>query len=100
MRKYTEQEKKRYWMARCPECGWKGLTCDCNGFGPLADTGDYCDGFCPKCDAVVDDDEETPKRYLLWLFRKITFYRVRNEISEKLWEYKMEKRIKKEMGEE
>ncbi|MCK9576312.1 MAG: phage terminase large subunit family protein [Clostridia bacterium] len=88
MRKYTKEEMEEYWMARCPECGWKGLSCDCYGFGAIADTGDYEDGYCPKCGAIVNDEEYEPIRFVLWFLRFITFYRIRKMCKNKLLEYK------------
>lgn len=54
--KYSKEELKKWWKARCPRCGWKGLSRDCNGGNPLADTGDYSDVVCPICDSIVEDD--------------------------------------------
>lgn len=98
MRKYTDEEKKKYWMARCPECGWRGLTVDCSGFGPIADTGDYDDGYYPKCGATIGSDDEEPRRLLLWFIRRLTFYKTRKEAAEKRWIAKMEKRLEEEIG--
>ena len=53
---YSEDELKKCWKARCPKCGWKGLSRDCNGGNSLADTGDYSDVVCPICDSIVEDD--------------------------------------------
>ena len=83
MRKYTEEEKKRYWLARCFECGWKGLTCDANGFYQIADTGDYSEGTCPKCDSEILEHDEEENKHLLWIFRKITFWATRKKSKEK-----------------
>lgn len=86
MKKYTEEEYKKYWMARCEDCGWKGLTVDCSGFGQIADTGDYDDGYCPKCNnAVSDVDWERPK-YLKWIWRRITFWVARKNRRERIAE--------------
>lgn len=59
---YTKEELERYWSARCPVCGWRDLSRDCEGGGQIADTGDYSDCYCPECfergdDVVVEDDE-------------------------------------------
>jgi len=84
LKKYTDKQLITYWMARCPECGWKGLSCDCNGFSAIADTGDYDDGYCPKCNSTIDSIEDVSKKYLLWLFRHITFWNYRKRYFEKL----------------
>lgn len=98
MRKYTDAEKKKYWMARCPECGWKGLTVDCFGFGSIADTGDYDDGYCPRCEAAVGSDNEEPKRLLLWFVRWVTFYKTRKKATEKRLLAKMRKSLEEEIN--
>jgi predicted RNA-binding Zn-ribbon protein involved in translation (DUF1610 family) len=77
MRKYSEEELKTYWMARCPECGWKGLACDCGGGQPMADWGDYDDCTCPQCGEVVEDvDWEgfSLSRHVKWIWRALTFW--------------------------
>jgi len=57
---YTEEELKKWWIAKCPECGWEGLSRDCAGGGQIADTGDYFDCLCPHCikqgKVIVVDD--------------------------------------------
>ena len=52
---YSEEELKKWWLAYCPKCGWKGLSRDCRGGEQLADTGDYSDVTCPVCDEIVVD---------------------------------------------
>jgi len=79
-RKYTKAELKKYWIARCPECGWKGLSRDCNGFAPIADTGDYDDGTCPRCTVgIVEPVEDIKPRRALWVWRFITRFPKRKE---------------------
>lgn len=46
---YTADELRRWWPAVCPACGWRGLSRDCAGGQPIADTGDYGDVLCPTC---------------------------------------------------
>lgn len=48
-------DDNRWWNAVCPKCGWEGLSRDCDGGYPIADTGDYSDCVCPKCGTVVDE---------------------------------------------
>lgn len=79
MRKYTKEEKEKHWMARCPECGWKGLTIDCGGFTPNGDAGDYNDGYCPKCGSTIDDADVVKFRIFLWFWRRISFWIKRRE---------------------
>ena len=47
--KYTEEDLKHWWVAKCPECGWEGLSRDADGGRAIADTGDYDDVICPVC---------------------------------------------------
>ncbi len=51
---YTKEELAKWWEATCPKCGWKGLSRDCGGGHSIADTGDFDDPTCPKCDTVVE----------------------------------------------
>ena len=57
---YDEQDLDRYYPARCGDCGWVGISSACTGGGPLADTGDYEDIYCPKCDAPNIDEDPDP----------------------------------------
>jgi ribosomal protein L37E len=54
---YTKKDSV-WWPAICPRCGWRGLSEDCEGGGPMGDTGDYSEVTCPRCGNNVDDDEE------------------------------------------
>jgi hypothetical protein len=59
----TARDVGRYFMAKCcdRQCGWVGLSRDCSGGDPIADTGDHSDILCPVCNHDVDDgDEECP----------------------------------------
>jgi hypothetical protein len=49
MANYTEEELKHWWVAKCPECRWEGLSRDAEGGRAIADTGDYDDVICPVC---------------------------------------------------
>jgi len=80
--RFTEEELKKYWIARCPECGWRSLSRDCDGFAQIADTGDYDNGLCPICKSVIDDEDDVPKRRLLWIWRSITMWPVRKVHAE------------------
>lgn len=42
-------ERAKWWAAYCPKCQWSGLSRDCEGGHPIADTGDYDEVLCPKC---------------------------------------------------
>lgn len=59
---YSAADLKKWWAAKCSVCGWRGLSRDCVGGGPIADTGDYNDPICPECFQdgdynVVEDDK-------------------------------------------
>lgn len=60
---YTEGELRKWWVAECPKCKWIGLSRDCAGGQPIADTGDYGEVLCPKCyendDFVAVDEAVT-----------------------------------------
>lgn len=101
MRRYTEQEKREYWHARCEECGWDGLTVDCEGFGPIADTGDYDDGYCPRCNSTVcgNDSPYGLTIRLLWLWRAVSFWVWRKKRSERIAEDAFVERCRLEWGE-
>jgi|GEM_PF-5865700 len=86
--------EKKYWVTCCPECGWKGLSRDCGGFGQIADTGDYDDGYCPRCGSIVEPDYEVPKKRIKWIWRKLTFWVFRKKRREKKEEQKWIERIK------
>jgi len=62
---YSSDDLKKWWPAICYKCGWTGLSRDCHGGNPIADSGDYDDAACPECDAIVEEDTEaeaTPNR--------------------------------------
>ena len=84
MKKFTEEELKEYWIAICPECGWHGLSRDCNGFGSFADPDDFEEGRCLKCNSIIEDFEDfriTLKIKLKWIFRKLTLWKLREDIK-------------------
>lgn len=64
MERFTKEELEKWWHAQCPKCGWDGLSRDCAGGEPIADTGDFNDPLCPMCikkdDCVVVDDYVEP----------------------------------------
>jgi hypothetical protein len=41
--------KTTYYMCKCENCGWQGMSCCAAGGHAIADTGDYSDAVCPKC---------------------------------------------------
>lgn len=46
---YTDDELRRWWIGRCPKCGWAGLSRDAAGGEAIADTGDFDNVCCPVC---------------------------------------------------
>lgn len=44
------------WKARCFECGWRGLSSECHGGQPIADTGGHGELLCPKCESNQIDE--------------------------------------------
>lgn len=63
IRRYMAEELKKWWPAKCPKCGWRGLSRDASGGHGIADTGDFSDVICPECKKhgwsvdVVDDND-------------------------------------------
>jgi len=53
--KYTKEDLNGYWPAKCPSCGWRGLSKDCTGGDAIADTGDFNEVTCPKCTKEMED---------------------------------------------
>lgn len=53
-----------YFWVHCENCGWMGSSILLHGGGQIADTGDYGDTYCPKCDhtdpSEYDHDEDNP----------------------------------------
>lgn len=45
-----------YWAAICRDCGWTGMSNECGGGNPIADTGDFDDITCPKCNSTHIDE--------------------------------------------
>ncbi len=48
----------KWWPARCPVCGWEGMSNETAGGNQIADTGDYNDCVCPVCIAPGGDGEK------------------------------------------
>lgn len=48
---------ENFYFAECGNCGWYGSSKLLNGGGQIADTGDYFDCYCPKCDSLDIDNE-------------------------------------------
>lgn len=46
---YTAEELIKWWPAKCPECGWRGLSRDAAGGEAMGATGDFCEVVCPRC---------------------------------------------------
>ena len=62
-KKYFSTVLEQWWPAKCPACGWRGISRDCGGGAPIADTGDFTDPICPKClekekGICVEDDPD------------------------------------------
>jgi hypothetical protein len=52
----SEKELNRYYPAKCQKCWWVGSSSKVNGGGPLGDSGDYDDIYCPRCDSWEVDE--------------------------------------------
>ena len=56
-----KDEYKHYYYCHCRSCGFSGWSKYFNGGKPLADTGDYSDIRCPKCNSSdIDEDQPCP----------------------------------------
>lgn len=55
LEKIIGTERNRYWPAICRNCGWYGTSEEAHGGESIADTGDYSEVVCPKCNRAVDD---------------------------------------------
>lgn len=60
--KYTKEELKKWWTAKCPKCGWTGLSRDCAGGEAIANTGDYEDCYCPICFTIVEEKKDDKRK--------------------------------------
>ena len=82
--KYTKEELKKWWIARCIECGWCGLSKEL-GVDMANETGCCGDVYCPKCNSTdVHDYVKWSgwKWELTFLWKKISFYAYRKKRRE------------------
>jgi hypothetical protein len=56
---FETYDSNKWFLAKCEKCGWIGSSEKLLGGGQIADTGDYEDGYCPKCESkgIVDIGE-------------------------------------------
>lgn len=99
--KYTEKELKKWYLARCWECGWKEISRDLRTDGYMGATGCCGDVYCPKCDDtdIEDYDVPVPVSVRLKIFwRTITFWAWRKtrkqRKAEEEWIREMEAKLK------
>lgn len=60
----TDDNSGGYYVVECQECGEVYPSQECDGGGPIADTGDYNDALCPRCGCESPDEcSDTP---LVW----------------------------------
>jgi len=62
---YTESELRDWFPVMCNHCGWRGLSRDCTGGGPIADTGDYNEITCPQCWNNGDGKAVSPREVVV-----------------------------------
>ena len=89
-KRYKKELYLEYFPSQCEDCGWSGLSIDCDGGGQIADTGDYSEITCPICHgSIYDIHEFNFKDRIKFTFRKITFWAFRKKKHEekKLNEY-------------
>jgi len=55
------EDEKKHFPAECGQCGWIGSSADTGGGGPIGQSGDYFDIYCPCCGSIdigeVDNDQ-------------------------------------------
>ena len=56
---WNDTAEHPYWPAKCRACGWRGSSQKLNGGMAIADTGDYSELRCPRCDSVLIDEADT-----------------------------------------
>jgi hypothetical protein len=56
---WNDTAEHPYWPAKCRACGWRGSSQKLNGGRAIADTGDYSELRCPRCDSVLIDEADT-----------------------------------------
>jgi hypothetical protein len=60
----TDDNSGGYYVVECQECGEVYPSQECDGGGPIADSGDYNDALCPHCGCESPDEcNDTP---LVW----------------------------------
>jgi predicted nucleic-acid-binding Zn-ribbon protein len=90
--KYTTKELKNYYICRCINCGWIGLSRDTKGGEYNGD--DYDDILCPKCesDNIAEENFTFGIRVRIkWLLKKIFFI---EPIKKLIKDYKFNKYLK------
>ena len=60
----TDDNSGGYYVVECQECGEIYPSQQCDGGGPIADTGDYNDALCPHCGC--ESPEECNDTPLVW----------------------------------
>jgi hypothetical protein len=60
----TDDNSGGYYVVECQECGEVYPSQQCDGGGPIADTGDYNDALCPHCGC--ESPEECNDTPLVW----------------------------------
>lgn len=62
---YTDAELREWFPVMCNHCGWRGLSRDCTGGGPIADTGDFNEITCPQCWSDGDGKAVDPREVVV-----------------------------------
>jgi hypothetical protein len=56
-------DSHKWFLSECEDCGWQGSSEKLLGGGALADTGDYGDCYCPKCESRKVEEVNTFPSY-------------------------------------
>ncbi len=70
-------DKNNYFFCECESCGWMGASNIAHGGGQIADTGDYSDVYCPRCQSEFLDDEPISFGYYQQSEHKAKFHTIR-----------------------
>lgn len=75
----TDDNTGGYYVAECEECGQIFPSQNAEGGGPIADSGDYDDCYCPHCGHV--DPEECDNANLVWNVQQLKIITLTSQLE-------------------
>ncbi|MGP9420813.1 hypothetical protein ACT3RT_17665 [Ewingella sp. AOP9-I1-14] len=75
----TDDNTGGYYVAECEECGQIFPSQNAEGGGPIADSGDYDDCYCPHCGHV--DPEECDNANLVWNVQQLKIVNLTKQLE-------------------